>query len=183
MQQHKFSTNRIALTGILLSLALIMSFIEAALPPVMPAVPYAKIGFSNIVLLTVLLLLGYRTCITVLIIKCVFVGIFTGNPFSIVYSLPAGLISYSITALLMNLNKLSITAISTIGSLVHNLVQVIIASFIVGKTIWYILPYLFLLGGLSGIGIGIITFILLKFLPVSLLIKYAEGEKLRKKEI
>ncbi|MEG1612800.1 MAG: Gx transporter family protein [Clostridia bacterium] len=181
MQLPKISTQRVAITGIMLSLALILSLIETALPPIMPVVPYAKIGFSNIVLLVALMLLGYKSCILILIIKCLLVGIFSGNIFSIVYSLPAGIISYSVTALIINIKQISLVAVSTVGSIVHNIVQILVASIVIGHTVWLTLPYLLLLGGAVGVGIGVVTFVVLKYLPHSLILQYSETPKNKNK--
>lgn len=159
------NTKRIAAAGVLLALALILSLIESYIPPLIPAAPYAKIGFANVVLISVLLLLGYKYCFVILIIKCVFTGIFSGNMFSVVYSLPAGIIAYTISAVLFYIPRLSVVAVSTISSIIHNLVQVLIASVIISCAVWLTAPYLLLIGAIAGVGVGLISFLLIKSLP------------------
>ena len=42
---------RVALSGVMLALALIVSLIENMIPPIVPMLPYAKLGLTNVVLL------------------------------------------------------------------------------------------------------------------------------------
>ena len=57
-KKTQLSTKRVALCGLFLALALIVSLIESFIPPIIPALPYAKIGLGNVVLLACFLLLG-----------------------------------------------------------------------------------------------------------------------------
>ncbi len=163
------SAKYIASLGVLLALTLVFALIENMFPPIIPAMPYARVGFSNIVLLMALMLLGYFPCILILVLKCVFIGIFSGNMFSLVYSVPAGLIAYTLTNVILNYSKFSITAISVISSIAHNMVQLLVATIVIGKSVWLLSPYLLLLGSLSGLGVGIIVFYLLKSIPTAFL--------------
>lgn len=161
----KISTKKVALAGILLAFSLILALIESYIPPIIAVAPYAKIGFANIVLICVLLLLGYRYCLLILIIKCVFTGIFSGNMFSLAYSIPAGVIAYTVSALLFKCPKFGIIAVSTLSSVIHNLVQVAVASAVIGRNMWLVAPYLLLIGAVSGAAVGLVAFLLLKALP------------------
>ena len=51
-------SRRLALSGLFLALALIVSLIENLIPPIVPALPYAKLGLGNVVLLACFLLVG-----------------------------------------------------------------------------------------------------------------------------
>ncbi len=159
------NTKRIAAAGILLALALILSLVESYIPPLIPAAPYAKIGFANIILISVLLLLGYRYCLLILILKCVFTGVFSGNMFSLAYSLPAGVIAYTVSAIAFRIPRVGVVAVSALSSIVHNFVQVFVAYLIIGKAVWLTAPYLLLIGAIAGVGVGIVAFLLLKALP------------------
>lgn len=167
-KKRQIPSKKIALAGVLLAAALILSLIESLIPPVIPAAPYAKIGFANIILIAVLLISGYRWCLLILIIKCVFTGIFSGNMFSVVYALPAGIIAYSVSALLFKLPKLGIVAVSALSSIIHNFIQVTIASMIIGRAVWLTAPYLLALGAVAGVGTGVIAFLMLKAVPEKL---------------
>ena len=54
----KFNAKKVAIAGLFLALALIVSLIESYLPPIIPVLPYAKIGLGNVVLLACFLCLG-----------------------------------------------------------------------------------------------------------------------------
>ena len=75
----KFTTRRVALCGLFLSLALIVSLIASYIPPIIPALPYAKIGLGNVVLLACFLLLGVLEGYIVLVLRCVLSAVFAEN--------------------------------------------------------------------------------------------------------
>ncbi|MBQ9276367.1 MAG: Gx transporter family protein, partial [Clostridia bacterium] len=58
MRLTSFTAKRIALSGIFLALALIVGVLENLLPPIVPALPYAKLGLGNVVLLACFLRVG-----------------------------------------------------------------------------------------------------------------------------
>lgn len=169
VRPKKLNSKYVSSLGILLALTLVFALIESFFPPIIPAMPYARVGFSNIVLLIALLVFGYFPCLLILLLKCVFIGIFSGNFFSLAYSVPAGVVAYTLTALLLQYSKFGITAVSVLSSIVHNVVQLIVASFIIDKSIWLLSPYLLILASISGLGIGIIVFYLLKAIPQNFL--------------
>ncbi|UKI14191.1 MAG: Gx transporter family protein [Clostridiales bacterium] len=65
----KFRQKRVALAGILLAAALVLSLVESLIPPIIPAAPYAKVGFANIVLIVALLTLGYPYAILIMLFE------------------------------------------------------------------------------------------------------------------
>ncbi len=110
-------------------------------------------------------MLGYRYCLLILILKCVFTGVFSGNMFSLAYSLPAGVIAYTVSAIAFRIPRVGVVAVSALSSIVHNFVQVFVAYLIIGKAVWLTAPYLLLIGAIAGVGVGIVAFLLLKALP------------------
>lgn len=173
----KISTKKAVLTAVLLAAALILSLIEGYIPPVIAAVPFAKVGFSNIVLIVALLLLGYPYAMLIMVLKCVFTGVFSGNMFSLVYSVPAGFIAYTVSAILFNIPKTGIIGVSVISSLVHNFVQTAVASMVIGKNMWLVAPYLMLIGAASGAAVGLISYLLLKALPENFYLSLQNGSE------
>lgn len=163
--RKKFSTKRLALAGILLSATLVLALIESYIPPLIPVAPYAKIGFANILLIVALLTLGYPYAILIMLLKCVFVAVFSGNWFSLAYSIPAGFIAYTVSALIFLIPKTGIIAVSVISGILHNFVQNAVASIVIGKNMWLLSPYLMLIGAVAGFATGVISFVLLKALP------------------
>ena len=96
----KFTTRRVALCGLFLALALIVSLIESYIPPIIPALPYAKIGLGNVVLLACFLLLGVWEGYIVLVLRCVLSAVFAANTASLIWSLPSALVAYTLMVLL-----------------------------------------------------------------------------------
>ncbi|HKL94784.1 MAG TPA: Gx transporter family protein [Clostridia bacterium] len=138
-----------------MAVALIVSLVENMLPPLMPILPYAKLGLSNVVLLAVLMLFGIPEGYLILVLKCVIIAVFSGNFSILLWSLPAGLLAFSTMVLLKNLKIFSITGMSVAGGIVHNVVQILVASYIIGKSVFIYLPYMMLAGGLAGLFTGI----------------------------
>ena len=103
--RKKIPTKSLALAGILLAAALVLSLVESLIPPIIPAAPYAKVGFANIVLIVALLTLGYPYAILIMLLKCVFTAVFSGNMFSLAYSIPAGFVAYTVSALVFRIPK------------------------------------------------------------------------------
>ena len=85
----KTLSRRIALSGLFLALALIVSLVESLIPPVVPALPYAKLGLGNVVLLACFLLVGAGEGCVVLVLECVIAALYSGNISRLEWSLPA----------------------------------------------------------------------------------------------
>lgn len=149
--RKKTPTKRLALAGILLAAALVLSLVESLIPPIIPAAPYAKVGFANIVLIVALLTLGYPYAILIMLLKCVFIAVFSGNMFSLAYSIPAGFVAYTVSALVFRIPKTGIIAVSVISGMIHNFVQNAVASIVIGKNVWLLSPYLMLIGAIAGL--------------------------------
>ena len=163
--RKKIPTKRLALAGILLAAALVLSLVESLIPPIIPAAPYAKVGFANIVLIVALLTLGYPYAILIMLLKCVFIAVFSGNMFSLAYSIPAGFVAYTVSALVFRIPKTGIIAVSVISGMIHNFVQNAVASIVIGKSVWLLSPYLMLIGAIAGLATGVVAFVLLRSLP------------------
>lgn len=165
--RRKIPTKRLAFAGILLAAALVLSLIESYVPPLIPAAPYAKIGFANVVLIVALLTLGFPYAVVIMLLKCVFVAIFSGNVFSLAYSIPAGFVAYGVSALIFRIPKTGIIAVSVISGILHNFVQNAVASIVIGKNMWLLSPYLMLIGAIAGLCTGVVAYVLLRALPKS----------------
>ncbi|MEG1646857.1 MAG: Gx transporter family protein [Clostridia bacterium] len=159
-------TKRIAYISILLSITLIISIIENFVPPIIPVLPYAKIGIANFVILFCLIVLKPYEVYIIVVLKCFIVALFSGKMSLLLYSLPAGLVSLTVMLLLLKCNLFSITAISITSAIVHNLVQICVASAIIqSASVFVYLPYLSLFGAISGFFTGLLCYLLVKYLP------------------
>ena len=147
-------TSKIALTGLLATLATITFLIENLFPPLI--LPGAKMGLSNIFILLAFITLGKVSAFSVLIVKAVLGSLFSGNISAIMYSLPAGAIALTLEVLILTLVKrISIICTSVFGSVVNITVQNVVFC-VITDTLNYLsyLPYFVIIGVVSGIIVG-----------------------------
>ena len=149
-------SRRLALSGLFLALALIVSLIENLIPPIVPALPYAKLGLGNVVLLACFLLVGVWEGCVVLVLKCFFAALFSGNLSMLVWSLPSAAAAYAVMVLLGRTRLFSVTGLSAAGGMLHNTVQILVSMAVVGKAVAAYLPYMVLAGGIAGVVTGVI---------------------------
>ncbi len=181
-KRFNYDSKKLALSGILLAFALIISLLENMLPPIIPALPYAKIGLSNIVLLACFLLVGVWEGYVVLLLKCLLAAVFSGNLSMMIWSLPSALVAYTAMVLLFKTRLFSITGLSMAGGMLHNFTQILVATLVVGKSVFAYLPYMLLAGGLAGLATGIICHFLLKAVNLKLAGKRNYNEDLQSAE-
>ena len=143
----------------LLAVALLLGFIENMLPPVLPVLPYARLGLGNVALLLCLLWYDLPSAGVILLLKCVVLGLFSGAPVMILYSFGGGVLSLLGTFLLLKLGKNGLPAVSAVGGILHNVGQVIVAMSVTGTSaIAAVLVYLSLFGAVAGALTGVIAY-------------------------
>ena len=156
---------KIAFYGLLIALAFVLSYIESLIP-VFIAIPGAKLGLTNLVVLVALERFGKRDAFIINMIRILLVGFTFGNTFSLLYSFAGGILSFLIMILLRKTKKFSLVGISVSGGVGHNMGQIIVAAFVLetGALIYY-LPFLLVIGTVAGVIIGILSAEILKRLP------------------
>ncbi|MCK5758255.1 MAG: Gx transporter family protein [Clostridiales bacterium] len=157
-------TRKIALSGIFISMALVLSFFEGLIPMNI-GVPGVKLGLANIVTLTALFILGPVYALLIQIGRVVLSALLFGNLAGLLYSLSGGLLSIVAMILLYKIKRpiFSIVAISVLGAIFHNIGQITAASLIVQDLrLSYYLPILMLFGAAAGIFVGFICKYLIK---------------------
>ncbi len=149
-------TKRIALLGLLVALAMILSYLESLLPPFV-AVPGIKLGLTNVVVLVALLTLDAGAAFGVNVVRIVLVGITFGNLSAMLYALAGGLLSFLGMFLLKKSRRFGPVGISTAGGVAHNFGQILVAMFVLetDKLIYY-LPVLCISGTVAGVAVGIL---------------------------
>lgn len=164
----KNGTKRITRLAFFAALALIMSVLESMLPPLFPLLPGAKMGLSNVVTLTAVIILGYADAAVVQLVRCLLSGIITGGLTGLLFSLPAGFVSLAAMILLYKFlfPKVSLMGISFIGAVLHNITQVGVAClYLESPQLIYMLPYYILAGIGAGFFVGLVSFFVVKYLP------------------
>ena len=134
--------------GILLALALLLSYVEVLLP-LSIGIPGVKLGLANLASLVCLYLFG--------------------NMAAILYSLSGAALSLTAAALAKRSGGFSELGVSVLGAVFHNLGQLIVASLVVqNRGLFWYFPLLLLAGVIMGALIGLLTAEVLKHLPASL---------------
>lgn len=147
-------TERVAETAVLTSLALVLSFVETLIPLNL-GIPGARIGLANLVTMFSLYITGPPQAVLISILRILLSGLLFGNVFSVCYSLAGFAVSFLCMLLLKKTKTFGIVPVSTVGGIMHNMGQLIMASFFAGNAVFAYFPYLFLCGTAAGIIIGI----------------------------
>lgn len=151
-------TERLIGLSMLLAMALVLSYIERFLPMIFPG---ARIGLANAVILVSLLHFSLPEVALLVILKTVLTAFLGGNASSFFYSLSGGLASWLVMGMIIRYwpTSFSLVGISLAGGVAHNFGQALVLGFFVGNfqvSLWW-LPYLILLGMVSGSLIGAVT--------------------------
>ncbi|MBP3198442.1 MAG: Gx transporter family protein [Butyrivibrio sp.] len=150
------NTKKISIYGIMIALALILSYVEAQIPAFV-AVPGMKLGLTNLVVVVTLYLLGSKSAMAINIVRIIIVSILFGNTLSFAFSIAGGMLSTLVMILLKKTNKFSTVGVSAAGGISHNIGQIIVAMFTLGTNAiaWYLM-ILWISGLFSGTLIGVI---------------------------
>lgn len=142
--------------GLLTALAFVFSYVEFLIP-VNLGVPGAKLGLANLVIIVALYTLRARDAFLLSMIRIVLVGFTFGSMAGMMYSLAGGMMSFAVMVLAKKTGLLSVTGVSVLGGIFHNVGQILVAIMVVktGSLIYY-LPVLIVIGCLSGVVIGIL---------------------------
>lgn len=129
--------------------------------------PFLKLGLSNIMIIYMLFSGLIIEAFIVTIAKTIVGGFIVGTLFNptTLMSLNGGILSY-LTMLLLIKSKISfsVIGISIIGSVAHNLAQLVTVKYIVfqDQKIFYLFPFLLIFALITGIITGYIALLLIK---------------------
>lgn len=161
-------TRRVAVNGMFLTLAIVVSYIEVLLPiPV--GIPGIKIGLANGVIMVLLYFTTWKRAFFISVLRILLAGLLFGNPMTIVYSLAGGILSIIVMAFLKRTGGFSAVGLSVAGGVAHNLGQLSVAVLLMENVrIYYYAPVLLVTGTVAGIAIGALTAGLVKKMPATL---------------
>ncbi len=152
---------KIALNGLLISLALVLSFIERFIPlNLIVPLPGVKLGLANIVTMFALFYLDRSSTIFIIVIRCILASLLFGGMSSLLYSLAGAFFSLiAMTLLKKGFDRLfSVAGISMGGAAAHNTGQLVMASLMMKDTaIFAYLPVLLLTGLATGLFIAFVS--------------------------
>lgn len=155
---------RTAIIGVISAFAIILGYVESLISLGF-FIPGVKLGLANLAIVTVMYIYGNKEAFTVNFIRILISGLLFTNIFSILFSLSGATISFAVMAILKNTDKFSVMGVSVAGGVSHNIGQIIIASFVVETySVVYYLPVLIVSGIITGMIIGAVSGILIKYL-------------------
>jgi len=159
------SSKTIAIRGLLIALAMVLSWIEARFAFAM-MVPGMKLGLTNIVVLVALYKLSEKDAIFINVVRILLVGITFGNMFSFMYSLAGGVLSCVVMIIAKKYVKLSMITVSVLGGVFHNVGQIIVAMVVMNTVhVVYYLAILWVSGIVAGIVVGVLSGQVVKRIP------------------
>lgn len=152
----KRTVKRSVYLGLLIALAFVLSYVETLIP-INLGVPGAKLGLANLVVVVALYTLGGRDAFVLSMIRIILAGFTFGNMTSMLYSLAGGLLSFCVMLLAKKMKLFSLTGVSVLGGVFHNVGQILVAIFVLKTTsLVYYLPMLVIVGCLAGVVIGVL---------------------------
>lgn len=158
--RQPYTAERVSLLGVLLGVALVLSFLENTVIATSFLPPGVKFGLANIIVMYCLFFMGIRDAITIGILKALFVFLLRGAVGGML-SLAGSLLSIGIMSLLLmvSVRRVSYLVISICGAVAHNIGQMVMVVFIMGNNAYfYYLPVLLL----SGIVMGTVTALVMR---------------------
>jgi heptaprenyl diphosphate synthase len=159
---RRVDTKKLATLSILISVAMILSYVESLIPPLV-AVPGVKLGLSNIATVFALYTLGAPSAVTVSIVRVLLSALLFGNFVSLIYSISGAILALAFMILLRSFAPFSSVGVSVVGGVAHNVGQIIAACLVMeSAAIALYLPPLIISGTVAGVAIGIVSGILTK---------------------
>lgn len=167
MNAGKYAAKKIAVLAILTALSLITFIIESLFPPLI--IPGAKMGLANVFSFAALIMYSPLEAFAVVALRTVFGAIYAGNFSAVLYSFTGGVISMAVSSLLMYVAypRVSALAISVAAAVAHNITQNVVFVFLSGSALMFgYMPYLILLGVLSGAIVGGVIMLIFRGVPL-----------------
>ena len=178
MSKRRFPAKKLAALGVLTALGLIAFLIENLFPPLF--IPGAKLGLANAFSFAALIIYSPAEAFIVVAVRTLLGAVFAGNLSQVMYSFTGGMVSLAAGSLLLYLvhPKISVTSISVISAVLHNLTQNAVFVLVSSTPLAFAYaPYLMALGALSGAFIGLTVTLLIKRIPTATFTKLISSEK------
>ncbi len=162
----KNKAKKTALLGVMTAIAMVLSYLEAVLPPLYSAVPGIKIGLPNVVVIFILYRFSFKEAVAVSLVRVFLSALLFGNAMTLAYSTSGAVLSIGLMALAKKTDKFSSVGVSVIGGVSHNLGQILTATILLNSTqIAYYMLVLLVTGTVAGVFIGLAGSALIKKVP------------------
>jgi heptaprenyl diphosphate synthase len=168
LHNNRNRTQTLALLGLLVAAAFVLSWIEAQVPAFF-AVPGMKLGLTNLVVLMALYRLGPANAFALNFLRILLAGFTFGNLMSMGYSMAGGMLSCLVMVLLYRSGRFHMVTVSVAGGIFHNVGQILVAMMVLesGYVLYY-LPVLWAAGLAAGAVIGLLCAQVVRRLPKDL---------------
>lgn len=162
------TTRRVALSGLLIAMMLVLGYVESLLPSV-SGVPGIKLGLSNGVLIFAVYMLDIPTAWVLMVLKVLLSGLLFGGINAIIYSLAGGVLSLLAMTALSRIKGVHPVTVSMAGGVMHNVGQVAVAMMILSRTqqLLYYMAILVLAGMACGALTGVCASAVMKHLKAA----------------
>ena len=101
MKNRSEKIQKLTLLGLCASVALLLSYVEAMIPPLFSAIPGIKMGLPNVVIVFVLYRYGVRDASLVSVVRLIIVAMLFGTVTTFMYSLAGAVLSLLVMAILI----------------------------------------------------------------------------------
>lgn len=156
---------KMLIMALFVSICLVLYYFENLLPSVQFIAPGVKLGLSNIVILSCLVIYGFKESFTVFFLKTLISSFFAAGFSSFMYSFVGGLFSLIIMYLLLKVKSVefSLIGISIEGAVFYNIGQLLVAAIILKNfKIFYYLPAVLIFSIGTGIFVGLVCILFLE---------------------
>ena len=156
MKKKKTPAQKAALYGVLVALAMILSYIEVLIPLPL-GIPGVKPGLANLVVFFALYAMSAREAFLISIVRIILVSITFGNGSAFLYSMAGGALSFLVMWICKKKDFLVPTGVSIAGGIAHNAGQLLMASVVLENgAVFTYFPALLAAGCITGWIVGII---------------------------
>ena len=154
--KKKSSAQKVALYGVLIALAMVLSYVEMLIPlPV--GIPGVKPGLANLVVFLALYMMTAREALLISMVRILLVSITFGNGSAFLYSMAGGILSFLVMWIFQKKDFLLPSGVSIAGGIAHNVGQLLMAAVILENgAVFTYFPVLLAAGCITG---GIIGFL------------------------
>ncbi|MBR4760468.1 MAG: Gx transporter family protein [Lachnospiraceae bacterium] len=156
------SAKKTAALGVLLCVALILSYLENLLLPPIP-VPGIKIGLGNLAVVTVLYFYSWKEAGVLNLMRILILTLLFGNAMGLAFSLTGAVLSFAVMCIIKRSKNSSVMLVSMAGGVVHNVGQLLAALlFFSVNLFWYYLPVMLVAGLVTGALIGLVAGVVIR---------------------
>ena len=161
------SARRVAVSGLLTSLMLVLGLIERQFP-LTAAIPGIKLGLANSVLIYALYMLGIKQSVVLMLLKALMSWLIYTNMQAMFYSLAGGALSLLAMITLSRIKGVSVIGVSALGAVGFNIGQILMAVVMLNtpQLIVTYLPVLMVSGVVTGVLTGVVAQMVMKHLKV-----------------